>query len=179
MNGRWPSPARAGRRATDQATGWRQVLRQRWQAQPRRQQVLLVVAAGLVAGTLFWRLALAPALSTLREAPQQQRVLDAQLARMQSLEAQARTLRQLPTAGRDDARRALEASVQQQLGPTARLQVSGERATLTLTGARGESLAQWLAQARIDARTRPVDARLTRNAAGLWDGNLTLALPAR
>lgn len=179
MNGRWPSRARAGRRASDQAASWRQVLRQRWQAQPRRQQVLLVVAAGLVTGTLFWRLALAPALITLREAPKQQRVLDAQLAHMQSLETQARALRQLPTAGRDDARRTLEASVQQQLGPTARLQVSGERATLSLAGARGESLAQWLAQARIDARTRPVEVRLTRNAAGLWDGTLTLALPTR
>ncbi len=179
MSNRGPSAARTGRRATDQTADWRQALRRRWHAQPRRQQVLLVVAAGLVLGALFWRLALAPALSTLREAPQQQRALDAQLARMQSLEAQARTLRQLPTAGRDDARRALEASVQQQLGSAARLQVNGERATLTLTGARGESLAQWLAQARIDARTRPIDAKLARNAAGLWDGTLTLALPAR
>lgn len=168
-----------GRRAGDQAQPWRARLGRAWQAQPRRQQLLVALAAGLVLGTLVWRLALAPALTLWREAPQRQLALDQQMQHMQALEAQARMLQQLPRAGRDDARRALEASVQQQFGATARLQINGDAATLTLTGARGEALAQWLAQARIDARVRPSSAQLARNAAGLWDGTLTLALPAR
>ncbi len=169
----------AGRRESDQPQAWRARLARLWRAQPRRQQVLVALALGLVAGALIWRIALAPALTLWREAPQRELALDTQLQRMQALEAQARMLQQLPRAGRDDARRALEASVQQQLGNTARLQVSGDGATLTLTGARGESLAQWMAQARIDARVRPSAAQLTRNPAGTWDGNLTLALPER
>lgn len=167
------------RRDGDTPAAWRQQLVLRWQAQPRRQQVLVALAIGLVAGALVWRVAVAPALGLWREAPQKERALDLEMQTMQALESQARMLRQLPQAGRDDARRALEASVQQQLGASARLQLSGESATLTLTGARGEALAQWLAQARIDARTRPVSAQLARNAAGLWEGTLTLALPAR
>ncbi len=168
-----------GKRDAATPTTWRQQLVLRWEAQPRRQQVLVALAIALVAGTLIWRIALAPALSLWREAPQKERALDLEMQTMQALESQARMLRQLPQAGRDDARRALEASVQQQLGASGRLQLSGDSATLALTGARGEALAQWLAQARIDARTRPVSAQLTRNAAGLWEGTLTLALPAR
>lgn len=169
----------AGRRAADQPSAWRAALIQRWRAQPPRQQWLVAAAFGLVIGVVLWRFAFAPALTLMREAPQRHQSLDTQMQRMQSLEAQVRTLQALPRAGRDDARRALEASVQQQLGNSARLQLAGDGATLTLNGARGEALAQWLAQARIDARVRPVDAQLTRNAAGLWDGSLTLALPAR
>ncbi len=169
----------AGRRDAAMPTAWREQLALRWQAQPRRQQLLVALAIALVAGALIWRIALAPALSLWREAPQKERALDLEMQTMQALESQARMLRQLPQAGRDDARRALEASVQQQLGASGRLQLSGDSATLTLTGARGEALAQWLAQARIDARTRPVSAQLTRNPAGLWEGTLTLALPAR
>ena len=169
----------AGRRDAAMPTAWREQLALRWQAQPRRQQLLVALAIALVAGALIWRIALAPALSLWREAPQKERALDLEMQTMQALESQARMLRQLPQAGRDDARRALEASVQQQLGASGRLQLSGDSATLALTGARGEALAQWLAQARIDARTRPVSAQLTRNPAGLWEGTLTLALPAR
>lgn len=169
----------AGRRESDQRQPWRARATRLWQAQPRRQQWGVAVAAGLVLGTLVWQLALAPALTLWREAPQREQALDLQMQRMQSLEAQARMLQQLPRAGRDDARRALEASVQQQFGASARLQLAGESATLTLTGARGEALAQWLAQVRIDARVRPSGAQLVRNPSGLWDGNLTLALQAR
>lgn len=161
------------------ALGWRQALATHWQAQPPRQKGLVALAIGLVTVALLWWIALAPALSLWREVPQKQRALDLEMQTLQTLESQARMLRQLPQAGRDDARRALEASVQQQMGTSGRLQLAGDSATLTLTGARGEALAQWLAQARIDARTRPISAQLSRNAAGLWEGTLTLALPAQ
>lgn len=153
-------------------------LRTAWQAQPPRQRALVTAAALLLLGVGLWQV-IAPAWATLRSAPQQQAAWATELQRLQGLEAQARALQALPRAGRDDARRALEASVQQHLGASARLQTAGDGATLTLTGARGDALAQWLAQARIDARARPTEARLTRNAAGLWDGTLVLALPTR
>ena len=57
------------------------------------------------------------------------------------------------------------------------------RATLVLRQTSAEALAQWLADARANARANTVEARLTRaddNAPGApvrWNGTLTLALP--
>ena len=52
-------------------------------------------------------------------------------------------------------------------------------ALVTLAGVPPDALAQWLAQARINARAVPGEARLQRNAAGQWDGTLVLNLPPR
>ena len=52
-------------------------------------------------------------------------------------------------------------------------------ATVTLTGTAPDALAQWIAQARLNARAIPAEAHLLRNSSGLWDGNLVLTLPAR
>jgi general secretion pathway protein M len=79
----------------------------------------------------------------------------------------------------DEALRQLETSVKQRLGTSARMAVAGERVTLTLAGTPADALAQWLTQARINARALPAEARLARNAAGLWDGTIVLNLPAR
>lgn len=153
-------------------------VRQAWQAQPPRQRALLAIAAGLVAGTLAWWLALGPALATLRGAPAQHASLDAQLQRMQALQAQARAMQSRPRMNRDDALRALEASVRP-LGNGARLVPAGDSVTLTVNGVTGEALARWLAQARLDARAQAGEARLARNPQGGWDGTVVLALPAR
>jgi general secretion pathway protein M len=67
--------------------------------------------------------------------------------------------------------------VRQRLGTTGRTLVSGDRVTVTLTGAAPEAVAQWLAQARANARALPGEARLNRNASGLWEGTLVLTLP--
>ena len=75
-------------------------------------------------------------------------------------------------------RGALETTLRQHLGETARLTLSAEGATLTLSGVSGQALAQWLTQARIEARTLPTEARLNRQANGLWEGQMTLLLPA-
>lgn len=154
-------------------------LRQQWHLLPRRQQVLAVLAGGLVAGALAWWTLLGPALSTLRGAPMQHQALDTQLAQMRALQAQAQAMQAMPRMGRDEAQRALEASVKQALGPTGRLVAGADSATLTLSGAHGDALAQWLAQARANARAVPADAHLARNASGLWDGTLVLTLPGR
>ena len=53
------------------------------------------------------------------------------------------------------------------------------RQSITLTGVAPDAFAQWLSQARVNARAAPTEAHLTRNGAGLWEGNLVLALPPR
>ena len=154
-------------------------LKLRWTRLAPRERRLVAGAAALVLLALLWWFALAPALATLRAAPEQRRATDAQLQRMLSLQEQAQTLQAQPHQTQEDASRLLEATVHQQLGVTARTTIAGERVTVTLTGAPPEALSQWLTQARTNARALPSEARLARNAAGLWDGVLVLSLPAR
>ena len=154
-------------------------LKRRWAQLAPREQHLVGGAAGLVAAALLWWLLLAPPLATLRAAEGQHRALDAQLQRMLGLQAQARALQAQPRQSADEAGRLLESTVREKLGTNARMTIAGERVTIALTGAPAEALGQWLTQARTNARVLPVEAKLTRNAVGLWDGTLVLALPAR
>ena len=154
------------------------VLMTRWNALARREQQAVLVALALVLGAVLWWVALAPALSTLRSAPQQQRLLETQLQHMQLLQQQAKTLQAQPPLTLAESRRLLEASVKT-LGPNAQLTVVGERVTLTLKGASADAMAQWLTQTRLTARVSPAEARLVRNAAGTWDGAMVLILSTR
>ena len=154
------------------------VLMTRWNALARREQQAVLVALVLVLGAVLWWVALAPALSTLRSAPQQQRLLETQLQHMQLLQQQAKTLQAQPPLTLAESRRLLEASVKT-LGPNAQLTVVGERVTLTLKGASADAMAQWLTQTRLTARVSPAEARLVRNAAGTWDGAMVLILSTR
>ena len=158
-----------------------------WAALARRERFAVALALGVVALTLVWWLALAGALQTLRTAPTQAAQLEAQLQALRGMQAQARALQAQPKLSRDDAFRALDASVKQRLGSSAQLSQQGERATLVLKGTSAQALAQWLAQARIDARVLPSEARLQRApaspasaaaAADAWNGTLVLNLPA-
>ena len=155
------------------------LLRSRWRALAPREKMLVGGAAALLAAVLVWLIAIGPALATLRTAEEQHRALDTQLQRMRSLQAQAQALQSQPKLGAEEALRLLEVSVRQRLGTSARLVVAGERATITLSGTQPDALAQWLTQARINARALPGEARLSRNSAGLWEGTLVLTLPAR
>jgi len=157
-------------------TAW---LRTRWQGLVPREKMLVGGAAALLAAVLVWLIAIGPALATLRTAEVQHRALDTQLQRMRSLQAQAQALQSQPKLGADEAVRMLELSVRQRLGASARLVVAGDRATITLSGTPPDALAQWLTQARVNARALPGEARISRNSAGLWDGTLVLTLPAR
>jgi general secretion pathway protein M len=65
-------------------------------------------------------------------------------------------------------------SATEQLGAKAKLTVQAEKATLTLTGATGEDMLQWLVQARGGAHARPVEAALTRAGDG-YNGTLVVA----
>ena len=93
------------------------------------------------------------------------------------LQAQAKALQAQPRLAADEARRLLDASAKP-LAPALQLSVSGDRVTVTLKGLTADALAQWLAQVRQNLRVLPAEARLRRNAAGLWDGSLVLQLAA-
>ena len=167
-------------------------LRAHWQTLAPREQNLVRGAAALVVLALLWWLALAPALQTLRTAPARHATLDAQLQHMHALQAEAQQLQGAPRANPDNALRALQTSVTENLGAGARLNVAGDRATLALKGVPAQTLAPWLAQARSNAKSVPQEAHLVRsntnsNGAALssdgaparWDGTLVLALPPR
>ena len=152
------------------------LLQARWNGISGREQHLLLAALALVLAAVLWWVGLAPALATLRAAEGQHRLLDAQLQQMQRLQQQVKTLQAQPRMASDDARRMLEASVKQQFAGTAQMAVAGERVTVTLKGASADAVAHWLAQARLNARAVPAEARLVRNGAGTWDGILVLNL---
>jgi general secretion pathway protein M len=144
-----------------------------WQALAPRERVGASAAIALIALALLWLVALAPALRTLRTAPAQLDQLDAQLAQMQRLAVEARGLKGSTPVAAGQAAAALRAATER-LGAVARLQVVGDRATLTLNGASGEALRQWLAEARSAARARPVEAQLARAAQG-FSGTLVVS----
>jgi general secretion pathway protein M len=154
-------------------------LRVRWDGLAPREKMLIAGTIALIAAAVVWLVLMGPALRVLRTAPGQHRALDAQLQRVRGLQLQAQTLQSQPKQNHDEAVRQLERSVKERLGTSARLLASGDRATLTLTGTAPDALAQWLTQARVNARTLPSEAHLHRNAAGLWEGTLVLALPPR
>ena len=147
-----------------------------WRTVSPREQRLALLALGVVLLALLWWVAVAPALKVLRTAPQQHLALDAQNQQMQRLQAQALALRAQPVITATEARSALEASLKP-LGDSAQMVVQVERVTVTLKAVSPDALAQWLATARQNARTVPTEARLTRNAAGAWDGSVVLQLP--
>ena len=164
--------------ASSSLSAWRT----HWQALAPRERQLLRAAAALVVLALLWWLALAPALDTLRHAPTRHAKLDSQLQAMQALQAEAQQLQKAPRLPTDAAARALQAAVAEHLGSSARLNITGDRATLTLQGTPATALAPWLAQARANAHAITQEARLVRNASTdsiRWDGTVVLALPVR
>ena len=162
-------------------------LQGRWDALATRERRLLTGAAVLVTVALVWWVALSPALNRLKAAAAQGPQLEAQLQKMHSLKAQAMALQSQPKLSGTDAQAALESLVKQRLAGTGQLVVAGDRATLTLKGAGADALAQWLSQARVNARAVPSEVRLVKSeakgdkgaAATAWDGTVILSLPAR
>ena len=155
-----------------------------WAGLAPRERRMVAIAGSVVAAALLWWLAIAPALATVRAATAQHRALDAQLQSMRAMAAQANALRVQPTISFDESLRSLENGVKQTLGATGQLNVSGERATVALKGTSPEALAQWLAQARANARAVPQEAKLAKSASATtttmaWDGMLVLSLPQK
>jgi len=145
-----------------------------------REQRAVTLAAWVVGLGLLWWLAVAPALNTLRLAPERHARLDEQLVHMRSMAATAESLRAQNSTrpqGRDDVLRALEQATSGLAG-TAQLSVLGDRATLTLNNTPPDALAQWLSQVRVNARLMPLDANLNRaTEPAAWSGTLVLGGP--
>lgn len=157
-------------------------LQTRWGGLDQRGKRLIWMATLLlVLPFLCWVLVAVP-FRTLSRADAQQTKLDGQWQKMQSLQAQ--TLQLPPVISRDAAVQALQASTKLLFGNSAQLHVMGDSATVTLRNAPAASLAQWLAQARVNAHALPRGAQLLRNTASptepaSWDGTIVLSLPVQ
>ena len=157
-------------------------LSERWTAASPREQRAMRSAGVLVSLALVWWLLVAPPLRTLTQGPAEQRKLEVQLQKMEDLRTQAVALQAIPKISRDDALRALDTSVKQQLGASAQLNMLGDSATVTLRNTPANALAQWLPQARMNARAIPSEARLIRSntnppAQAVWTGTIVMRLP--
>jgi general secretion pathway protein M len=155
----------------------------RWQALSPREQRGLSVLAALLAVWVFWSVAIAPALHTLRDTDHRRMQLAQQQARMLALQAQAQALQTRTPMSRDEALRSLQSL---SAGTALQLQVQGDRVSVQLKAVPATTLVNWLAQARSQAQALPIEAHLTRNAtstansaAVIWDGTLVLSLPTR
>jgi general secretion pathway protein M len=158
------------------ATTLRDTLQNWWNQRPAREKPLLVGTAVVVSAALLWWVAIAPAVRTLSGFDAQWAAQDAQLQTMLRLQTQAQSLTAQTPLGTAAAAQALLTSVQQSFGGQADVQIQGNNATVTLRGVPGEALAQWLATARANARSVPVQAHLKRGPNG-WVGTLQMGLP--
>lgn len=141
---------------------------------PREQRLVALAAAVLVLAALWWLL-LAPALHSLRQVADEGPRLAQQLQAMQQLQARAQALKTQPTLAPDDARRALEAAVRQRLGSGASFTTLGDQMTVQIKSVSPQALAEWLVQARVNARATPVQAQLKPVPGSAdWQGSVVL-----
>lgn len=167
-------PTFFGIRLSAQSQARWQSLGLRWQALGERERSALTLAGVALALLLLWQLGLQPALRTLRQAPAQLAEVDSKMQQMQALAQEARELRELPSVPAAQALQALQAA-SSHLGAAARLNVTGDRAVLTLNGIGSEALQTWLGEVRSAARARPVEASLQRGPSG-YTGSIVLSL---
>ena len=155
-----------------------------FQALPEKDRQRLLVLAAVFLALMLWTWNLAPALKTLREVPLQLSQLDAQTQQLKAMQAQI--LQKSPRIKPNEANSLLQKAASELLGGGARLNIEGSRATLTLSGVSADTLAQFLASARVQSQAMPIEAHLQKfSAAGpankdskeLWRGALILSLP--
>jgi general secretion pathway protein M len=159
------------------ATDTRAQFAQKYAALAPRERVMIAVMGGALAFLVVWLLLVRPAWNTLDQAPAQRAQADLQLLQMQKLAAEAKELRALPPVPQAQAEQVLKAATEQ-LGAKAKLAVAADKATLSVTGASGEDLRQWLLQARGCARARPIEASLTRAGDG-YNGTLVVSIASQ
>jgi general secretion pathway protein M len=154
----------------------RAALAQAWAQRSPREQQLLGLGALVLALAAIWSLALAPAWRTWQEAPERQARLDSQSQQMQQLQTQAKSLQQPSPITRAEALTWLENNLNE-LGPEARINLQGERASLSLSAAPAEALARWLSQARERAQALPVQAQLQHSTAAATPSRTSASSP--
>lgn len=156
------------------ATDARALLAQRWEGLAPRERVMVAVMGGALVFLLVWLIFVRPAWNTLQAAPALRAQADVALLQMQAMGSEAKQLRALPPVPPAQAEQVLK-SATERLAARAKLAVQPDKATLTLTGATGEDIRQWLTEARGGARARPIEANLTRAGDG-YNGTLVVAL---
>jgi general secretion pathway protein M len=147
-----------------------------WAKLGTREKRLVSIVGGLMALLLLWVLAVRPAWTAASDSASRLPSLDAQLKDMQRLATESRELRGTPRLPTSQSAAALKTATDA-LGAAGKLTPAGERATLTLTNASGETIQRWLVDARSNARARTIEAKLTRAGAG-YSGTIVVALPA-
>jgi general secretion pathway protein M len=168
----------------------------RWQALSPREQRSVSVLGALIGVVLFWSIAIAPALNTLRDSDNRRVQIGQQQAHMLALQNQAQALQTRTPLSRDEALRNLQSL---SAGTPIQLNVQGDLVSVQLKAVPAPILANWLAQARSQAQALPVEAQLTRgnattsnlsasasastsataNSVVVWNGGLVLSLPNR
>ena len=149
----------------------------RWHTLSPREQRSISLLGALLAVLLFWFIAIAPALNTLRDSDHRRAHIHQQQSHMLALQAQAQALQGRTPLARDEALRNLQG-----LTPSAQMQINvqGDRVSVQLKAVPAATLANWLAQARSQAQALPLEAHLTRGSTAMtWDGSLVLSLPNR
>ena len=147
-----------------------------WLARSTRERRAVIVVLAVLGALLVWSLFIQPAWRSARAAPAVLDQLDGELQQMQRVGAESRVLRAVAPVSQTQAGAALKAA-SERLGDKAKLNLQGDRATLSLTGISPEALRAWLVEARSGARARPVEATLQRGPAG-FSGSITLTLGA-
>lgn len=147
-----------------------------WLARTTRERRAVIVVMVVLAALLVWSLFIQPAWRSTRAAPAVLDQLDGELQQMQRIAAESRVLRAVAPVSQAQAGAALKAATER-LGDKAKLNLQGDRATLSLTGISPEALRAWLNEARSGARARPVEATLQRGPAG-FTGSITVTLGA-
>lgn len=155
---------------------------------PRERRAVLLAAVVVVLAVVVG-LGVLPAWRSLQSAQAQQLEIDRTLARVESLQAQARGLQNQARPSLAEALRLIEQSAKERLGAGTVVQGGSDRINVVFKGASAEAIAAWLAQVRGTARVWPLEARLTRSAApaapaasagavsAQWDGAVLLQLP--
>lgn len=147
-----------------------------WLGRTARERRAVILVLTVLAVLVVWSLFVQPAWRSARAAPAVLDQLDGELQQMQRVAAESRALRAVTPVSQTQAGAALKAA-SERLGDKAKLNLQGDRATLTLTGISPEALRAWLNEARSGARARPIEATLQRGPSG-FTGSLSVTLGA-
>ena len=155
-------------------TAWVAPLATWWRGLAARERRGLTLAAAVLGVYAVLAVAVLPAWRTIARAPADLDALEMQWQTMQRLAGEAQQLRAAPPVNSEQAAAALK-SATERLGDKGKLSLQGERAVLTLNGASTSQLRGWLAEARSGARSRPLEANLSRTGAG-YTGTLVVGI---
>lgn len=147
-----------------------------WRRLAARERRFISAGAAILLLVLFWILALAPALQTLRLHDTRSAQLRATLSNMQTLQAQAQLFQGQRGIGGGAAQRALQTHTVSLLGTHADVAIRNGGASVILRGVSPQALGRWLVIIRMEARAKVLQSRLQRTTEG-WSGSLQLSLP--